>query len=333
MNSKIWAFGDLPSFFLSHDQNNVQKTKTKKKKKRKTARQLNFNQDIKQISVSQKDLIWTTSSNKYYCASVPNGEHIIAEYNTDPIRQISSGINNHYILTKSGRFFGFVALLRPYNQNTEFTLFKKENFKVVRISCAGGFTLILCSNNRLYGIGSNNYGQLNPNQDTFDIKLDNEYYRNHLINPKLIANGVKLISNGYMASHCLYLTLDNNLYASGNNFFGQLGIGDSVSNLKPTKILGLQNNAIRKISLGFVFSVILINENEIYTCGKEISNGTGKELSMFTKLEINEDIRIKDIYTGSRYCVILTELNKIFVFGSKTSNYFFPSILYYNLHY
>jgi alpha-tubulin suppressor-like RCC1 family protein len=83
--------------------------------------------------------------------------------------------------------------------------------------------------------------------------------------PTLISglSGVIQISSGVY--HSVVLRSDSTLYSFGYNFYGQLGLGDTIDRLVPTKITSL--NGIIQISVGQYHSLAITNESIAYAFG------------------------------------------------------------------
>ena len=108
--------------------------------------------------------------------------------------------------------------------------------------------------NELYGFGSNNYAQIGCKKGKIYIKK-----------PKLVKYSfdsmIKYISCGY--GHSIFLTINGNVYGSGDNDFGQLT--DKFVNNKKNINIEIQNimntNDVIKVGCGTHCSFILSNNN------------------------------------------------------------------------
>ena len=92
-----------------------------------------------------------------------------------------------------------------------------------QIAGGGYHSMILKTDNTLWGSGHNFYGQLG------DGKEDHKYV------PEKIADKVLAVSLGL--DHSLFIKSDNSAWAMGNNQFGQLGDGTQTKRPTPVKIL------------------------------------------------------------------------------------------------
>jgi hypothetical protein len=67
------------------------------------------------------------------------------------------------------------------------------------------------------------------------------------------------------AMHSLVLTESGEVYAWGDNEFGQLGLGDMVVRLTPTKVEGLPK--VKAVAAGYDHSLVLTESGEVYAWG------------------------------------------------------------------
>ena len=99
--------------------------------------------------------------------------------------------------------------------------------------------------------------------------------------------------------HSLCIDINNNLYVFGNNFFGQLGLGDACNRNKPVKHPSLSN--IIDISKGGLYTFVKTSNNEIYAFGRNyysqlgIKTGNANQLTPIRVFEDNEDIWFSNI--------------------------------------
>jgi alpha-tubulin suppressor-like RCC1 family protein len=183
---------------------------------------------------------------------------------------------------------------------------------IKQICCGGRHTFILMENNDIYACGYNEYGQLGLG----DITHINIFEK---VNIDGIEGNVKQIECGFL---CTFVLMENNdIYASGSNSSGQLGLSDIVDRFKFEKVnIDDVEDNIKEISCGLQHTFILMENNDIYACGNNNSGhlGIGDMInkSKFEKVNIEglED-NIKQICCGYNTTFILAENNSIYACG------------------
>ena len=70
-----------------------------------------------------------------------------------------------------------------------------------------------------------------------------------------------------ISNHSLILKNDNTLWGCGDNYYGELGLGDGTNRTTFTQIT-TNTNDIKKISCGFDHIVILKNDDTLWGCGR-----------------------------------------------------------------
>lgn len=107
------------------------------------------------------------------------------------------------------------------------TPFKLPNIKGQMTGCGFAHTVIIDLENNIWSTGSNRDGQLGINVEYNEIGLGlnpDRYIPVQILNP---VNKAIFVSCG--SHHTLIIDMDNNVWATGRNKFGQLGLGDNVS--------------------------------------------------------------------------------------------------------
>jgi alpha-tubulin suppressor-like RCC1 family protein len=134
----------------------------------------------------------------------------------------------------------------------------------VRIKCiALGSThaLAISNDGKVYGWGSNNYGQSGGGALPY-IK-----------SPKLISFPEEIAEIAAGMHYSLALAVSGRVYAWGWNGFGQLGLGDLQSRLSPTLIPTLSN--VRSVAAGEMHA-IAVGKNQLLGWGCNSANQIGK---------------------------------------------------------
>ena len=157
-------------------------------------------------------------------------------------------------------------------------------------------SLILKNDNTLWGCGYNYYGNLGLG-DIADRKIFTKVTTN--------ADNIKQVYCGY--SHTFILKNDGTLWGTGNNYSGQLGLGDGHDRYAFTQITTNTDN-IKEVYCGGSYTIILKNDGTLWGCG---ANGSGQlglgdttNRTTFTQVTTNAD-NIKSVCCGSSHTLIL----------------------------
>ncbi|KAJ5080507.1 claret isoform a [Anaeramoeba ignava] len=241
------------------------------------------------------------------------------------IQKVTVGNENETILTIEGNVFAKGENINPNNPNQFInisSLIEDKNDRIIQDIVSGTKSIyLLTSNQNAYGIGSNYYGQLGFDSETFQ----------ETEKPILMMKNVSKIFSGN-SSYCVFLLNSNQeLFGCGYTEYGQLGLGESIREetiQKLTKIQNIPKGKIIDIKCGYFHSIMLIeNENEnpkrkLYSCGDYSFNGFGKDLDVYEFTEIKSslfenDDDILDFSCGNSHTLILTSKGKLFGFGSN----------------
>ena len=105
----------------------------------------------------------------------------------------------------------------------------------------------------------------NPNNNNISNYQSEENFAKSAIGFKENDNQIVQIVKGKY--HLLKLTMNGSVYASGKNYYGVVGLGGSVSALKPQIIPNLSNIKIKQIAAGVYHSLALAHNGDLYTWG------------------------------------------------------------------
>ena len=151
----------------------------------------------------------------------------------DKIIMVACGMNHTVLLTTNGVYcFGSNNYSQCTGTSNPLQIPKYINKSlfidnngiqniIKHIACGSHFTLALTANGRVWGWGSNLFGQLG-----YSKKLEGDVIATPklIISPLLEHKSIVNISCG--ANHSLFLSNKGDLFSLGSNLFGQLGIGD-----------------------------------------------------------------------------------------------------------
>ena len=157
-------------------------------------------------------------------------------------------------------------------------------------------SLILKNDNTLWGCGYNYYGNLGLG-DIADRKIFTKVTTN--------ADNIKQVYCGY--SHTFILKNDGTLWGTGNNYSGQLGLGDGHDRYAFTQITTNTDN-IKDVYCGGSYTIILKNDGTLWGCGcntfGQLGLGDKTNRTTFTQVTTNAD-NIKSVCCGSSHTLIL----------------------------
>lgn len=143
--------------------------------------------------------------------------------------------------------------------NTELSyifLQKINNMKIKFVSCGDSHTVIIDMEDKIWVFGDNEYGQLGLGD------LTNHHEPTLLISPQGEIRG-KSASCGY--GHTLIIDLNDDLWAFGDNQYGQLGLGDTDDRIVPIQIIGIK---AKSVACGDHHSIITDLDDNIFVFGR-----------------------------------------------------------------
>jgi alpha-tubulin suppressor-like RCC1 family protein len=272
---------------------------------------------------NRHNIILTENNELYVCGDNINGKLGLGDYqdrnkytklehNFGKIKNIYCGESHNIILNENnelyvcGSNFYYQLGLGDNKNRNAYTKLEHNFGKIKNIYCGAKHNIILNENNEVYVCGHNYYGQLGLG----DYDKRNVY-------TKLENNFGKIINIYCAGYHNIILNENNELYVCGYNDFGQLGLGYNDNKNIHTKI---ENNfgKIKNIYCGRYHNIILNENNELYVCGNnefgQLGLGDNNKKNTYTKLEHNFG-KIKNIYCGGYYNIILNENNELYVCG------------------
>jgi alpha-tubulin suppressor-like RCC1 family protein len=122
---------------------------------------------------------------------------------------------------------------------------------------------------------------------------------------------------GAEISHTLQIDNNGNVWACGNNNYGQLGLGDTDNRSSPVKIPNLNN--IKAISTGTSHSLFLDNDGNVWACGKNDDGrlGLGNNTNQNIPIKIPNFSNIKAIGGGAGHSLFLNNSGNAWGCGSN----------------
>ncbi len=269
----------------------------------------------------------------FYTAVIENDYDLVLRENEKIIDIVTAG-DNSVILSSRGRVFttgynqwGLLGDGSFTNSNTFIDItdnFNLVNDKIIKITMSQDFAYAITLHNQVYFWGHNSGGvqdtgsNLSVNiplnvTDDFLLNEDEEIIK---INP----------SNGFV----VVLTNQNRVLVRGNNSNGQLGTGDTTNRYSYIDITASFTLGVNEVFIDIVtgrgFSLALTSENRLFAWGSNYDGelGLGDNVDRFLPTEITSQFAfetsevITHISAGWYHSMIVTNLNKIYSFGSNT---------------
>ena len=132
---------------------------------------------------------------------------------------------------------------------------------------------------------------------------------------------IKQVACGYR--YTLVVKNDGSLWATGNNNYGQLGLGDTTARTTFTKVTTNINNDVKQIACGENHTFILKNDGSLWACGYnnygQLGNGGNNTLKTFTKITNNINNDVKEVICGRGHTYIIKNDGTVWSTGKNTA--------------
>ncbi|XP_016422269.1 X-linked retinitis pigmentosa GTPase regulator-like [Sinocyclocheilus rhinocerous] len=213
-------------------------------------------------------------------------------------------------IPESGAVFTFGKSKFADNAPSKFWL---KNDVPLRIACGDEHTALVTENGKLFMFGSNNWGQLGlgtkatVNKPTCVKALKSER--------------VKLAACG--RTHTLVYTSRGNLYASGGNNEGQLGLGDCDDRTSFHLVDFFSKHGPVKILIFQIYTVMLVSfvavDGALFTFGEKDSGKLGLSKEKLANHKVPQQVtgisdKVVQVSCGGGHTVALTE-HEVYSFG------------------
>jgi alpha-tubulin suppressor-like RCC1 family protein len=254
--------------------------------------------------------IYFTNNIKYYTYLLDAfGNHIAVINNNNKLYGV--GANNNYQLgintdTMYRSSFTSLPISLPTGVYPRF------------ISCGQEHTMIIMSNNTIYGCGLNAWKAIglglvsNAPVQTFT----------QLTSFSPVLNGIYPIQISCSGYATYVIMSDNSLYSCGSNLQGEQGQGIITTHPSMlTKVTTLPNNVYPiRVANGTYFTVVLMSDGSIYTYGQnnngQLGQGTISTYNMTpTKISLPVNKTPKYISCGAHWSFVLMTDNSLYGFG------------------
>lgn len=124
--------------------------------------------------------------------------------------------------------------------------------------------------------------------------------------------------------HVLSIGTDGNLYAWGNNQYGQLGFGDTNNQFTPKKVElpnGIKPKEIASMDVDVTHSMIIGSDGNLYAWGDghsgQLGNGSYENLTKPTLIHLPNDAKPKIVKLGLFYSMVIADDGNLYVTGEN----------------
>lgn len=161
---------------------------------------------------------------------------------------------------------------------------------VIDVACGSHHSLALTDEGEVYAWGQNNCGQVGSGISS------------HQGAPRKVNSGLtgkKVVSVACGQTSSVAVTDSGEVYGWGYNGVGQLGIGNYVNQLNPSKVTALATVVIEKVACGYAHTLALSDEGTLYVWGGnsygQLGLGNKANASSPVKVTMTEMGRVSDI--------------------------------------
>jgi len=232
---------------------------------------------------------------------------------------IMSNFNHIYFNNKLFLIGGKNSGLDTIINNNELYKLLTPSSKTIRSiadSRVSKFTIALMTDNTIYGIGENDYGQLGIGNST-DTYQFTQVTNNSGKTPLQIICGLY---------HTILLNTDGSIYVAGYNGYGQLGDGTTTNRSSLVELSNTTGKIPKQVKCGNNFTMILMTDGSIYGCGEnnygQLGDGTTTNSSSLVQLVNNTEKTPEKISTGDNHTSILMSDGTIYSCGHNSSGAF-----------
>ena len=182
------------------------------------------------------------------------------------------------------------------------------------VAAGYGHSLAVLQNGDVYAFGHNSRGQLGLGDKNVDRWTPAEITT--LPGP---ATAVAAGEGGLLGDHSLALLENGDVYAFGDNGYGELGLGNKIDRWTPTKITTLPGPA-RAFAAGGAFSLILLQNGDVYAFGRNDHGelGLGDKIDRWTPTKITTlPGPARAVAVGGTFSLVLLQNGDVYAFGGN----------------
>jgi alpha-tubulin suppressor-like RCC1 family protein len=227
---------------------------------------------------------------------------------------VTAGGLHSFALSNEGKvyavglnLYGELGIGSNFDIFTEITYL--DNIAIAATDSVNSF--MLSNDGRVYASGLNEYGELgfgdNMPKDNFTEIID------------LKDKNITAVAVGYF--HSLALSKDGKIYATGDNYAGQLGLSDNNPRDTFTEITDLSNKNITAVVAGYSYSLALSNDGRVYAAGQndygQLGFGDNNPINTFTEVTDLKDKNITAVTAGYSHSLALSNDGRVYAAGQN----------------
>jgi len=175
--------------------------------------------------------------------------------------------------------------LDDYGQDSDRNVFTQEiglDTNWVQVACGDYHTLAIKSNGTLWGTGTNHYGELGIGGGYF--------YKIIFTQEESISDKWDQVDCG--GNHSISLKSDGTLWSTGQNHYGQLGLGDNVDRNVFTQEIGLDTDW-KQVAGGYMHTMAIKSDGNLWCTGYnnlgQLGLGDNTHRNVFTQVGVDND--------------------------------------------
>jgi alpha-tubulin suppressor-like RCC1 family protein len=221
----------------------------------------------------------------------------------------SAVFNSHDTFTFGGNNVGQLGLNHNDYTNTPAYVGLLCGKHVTQIACGGAHILALTVDDNLSAFGWNDSGQLG---------LGHNDNKNQPVRvPFFCGKHVTQIACGNQ--HSIVLTSDDELFAFGNNGYGQLGLSHYDDNHAPQRLEFFRGQRVKQIACGDSHCMVLVADDLVFSFGRnncsQLGIGHTHKKATPQRVETLCGAHVSQIACGGFHNLALTADDELFAFG------------------
>jgi alpha-tubulin suppressor-like RCC1 family protein len=190
--------------------------------------------------------------------------------------------------------------------------------KVVKIACGSSHLIALTEDGLVASMGANSSGQLGDNTTV------SKYSPVQIVDSNEVLQGLAVVDIAAGSASSMLRTSDGSLFAWGNNVRGQLGVGDKVNRLVPTRVEGtLVGRSVRAMAIANFNGYAITTDNQLHSWG---GNSAGElaiqstspserlqpDLALMTSFSNHS---LQEVLAGQQCAAVRTASGTVFTWG------------------